>query len=522
MKKQNFILGTVLLVCASFFAKIIGAIYRIPLTNILGAEGLGIYQLIFPLYSTILVFCSTGVPNAIAKIVASADDKDCRRVVKLSLIFFTALSFVFALLLVVFSKFIANLQGNEQVALAYIGIAPAILFVGILSVFRGFFQGKQNIIPTSVSMIVEQIFKLLFGLFFAKLLIDKGFVYGAFGAVLGVSVSELLALIVITIEFAFYKKKNNNKVVGTIESKITISYILKTALPITFSSMIMPLTILIDSFLIVNLLKYINYSVLQATNLYGIFTGVVNSLINVPVVLSMAVATMSIPIISKLHKSNNIVELTNKSSLAFKLVLLIAIPSVLIFAFFSYDIITFLFKNGLKVSATLNEFEVASNLLTIGSISVLFIALVQISTTILQALNIANVPIKNMIFSCFIKIVLTVVLVVTPSINIYGAIISSTICYLICAILNIVTLVQNIKIKISFRYDIVLPIVASIMMLATMHTIKYLLTGVLVVPFMFICGGVMYCLVYAILSYGEKYNLKDISNVLRKFANKKM
>ena len=231
---------------------------------------------------------------------------------------------------------------------------------------------------------------------------------------------------------------------------------------------------------------------------------------------------MSIPIISKLHKSNNIVELTNKSSLAFKLVLLIAIPSVLIFAFFSYDIITFLFKNGLKVSATLNEFEVASNLLTIGSISVLFIALVQISTTILQALNIANVPIKNMIFSCFIKIVLTVVLVVTPSINIYGAIISSTICYLICALLNIVMLVQTIKIKISFRYDIALPIVASIMMLATMHTIKYLSTGVLVVPFMFICGGVMYCLVYAILSYGEKYNLKDISKVLKKFANKNM
>ncbi len=514
MKKQDFILGTVLLAVASFFAKIIGAVYRIPLTNILGAEGLGLYQLIFPLYSTILVFCSTGVPNAIAKIIATGDNNNSRKVIRLSLLFFTGLSVVFALLMVIFAKTIGNLQGNSQVAIVYMGIAPAIVFVGALSVLRGFFQGKQNIVPTSVSMIVEQIFKLIFGLLFAGLLIDRGYMYGAFGAVLGVSVSELFALIVITIEYIFYNKKNRNYN-ETSENNINILSILKTAMPITLSSMIMPLTILIDSFLIVNLLKHINYSVSQATNLYGILTGVVNSLINLPVVLSMAVATMTIPIISRLYKDNNKYELIKKSSTAFRLTLLIAIPCVAVFCCFPKEIIVFLFRNGLKVGE-INEFNVASNLLQIGSISVLFIALVQISTTILQSINYARVPIHNMVISCFIKIVLTVMLVVLPSINIYGAIISSTVCYLTCAVLNMSTLVQKVPIRLSIRFDILLPILASVMMITTMQVIKYLLSGVLVVPFMLLCGGVMYCLIYAILSYGDKYDKQSISRVLSK------
>ncbi len=520
MKKQNFIIGALFLTLASFFAKIIGAIYRIPLTNILGAEGLGLYQLIFPLYSVILVFCSTGVPNAIAKIIATKDNDDCKTVLKLSLIFFTLLSIVFSIILILFSKQIAIMQGNSDIAIVYLGIAPAIIFVGILSVFRGFFQGKQNIVPTSLSLIVEQTFKLLFGLLFSKLLINKGVVYGALGAVIGVTISELFALIIIFIEFIFYYKKNL-VITSKHKSNIRISNILKIALPITFSSMIMPITLLIDSFLIVNLLKHIGYSVQDATNLYGILTGVVNSLINLPVVLSMSIATMAIPIISKLQYENKFVEVSQKSCTAFTLVLLIAIPCVIIFYFFSYDIITFLFRNGLKIGS-INEFEVASKLLSIGSFSILFIAIVQISTTILQAINLSKIPIISLFIGCSIKIILTIVLVLIPNVNIYGAIISSLVCYLICSIINVGVLLKKVKIKLSYRYDIILPIIASVMMATTMRLVKYLLSNsVLVVPFMFVCGGIIYLLVYAIMTYGEKYNIQQIYEFTNRIIRKK-
>ncbi len=517
MKKQSFILGTVVLTIASFLSKIIGAIYRIPLTNILGAEGLGLYQLIFPLYSTILVFCSTGVPNAIAKIIATGDERDSKRVIKLSLLFFTGLSIIFAVLLMVFSKFIANLQGNNQVAIVYLGIAPSIIFVGILSVFRGFFQGKQNIMPTSISMIVEQVFKLIMGLLFAQMLIPKGVMYGALGAVLGVTVSEFVALCVIVIEYIFYNKKYSVYKSKISSKEITIKGILKTALPITFSSMIMPLTILIDSFLIVNLLKSINFTTSQATNLYGILTGVVNSLINLPVVLSLSIATMVIPIVSKLYKNQNYVEVKQKTSFAFQLVLLIVIPCFFVFCFFPNDIITFLFKNGLKIGE-INEFDVASILLRIGSISIIFIALVQISTTILQSINLSKIPMLNMLLCCLVKVLLTITLVLMPNLNIYGAIISSVVCYGLCALLNVTMLNKKFKITLSVKYDIFLPILASIMMLTAMQTIKFILKhGVVLVPTMLICGGVIYCLVYAIMSYGEKYDWHTLGKYLLKF-----
>ncbi len=519
MKKQSFLLGTVLLALASFLSKVIGAIYRIPLTNILGAEGLGLYQLIFPLYSTILVFCSTGVPNAIAKIIATGTEQDGKKAIKLSLLFFTGVSLVFALLLVLLSKYIAILQGNAQVAVVYIGIAPAIIFVGVLSVLRGFFQGKQNVVPTSISMIVEQVFKLILGLFFAQLLIPKGIMYGALGAVLGVSASEFIALIVITIEYIFFNKKQ--KFLPYNNSDITIKNILSTALPITFSSMIMPITILVDSFLIVNLLKSINFSVNEATNLYGILTGVVNSLINLPVVLSLSVATMVIPIVSKLYKNNNQLQVAQKSSSAFQLALLIAIPCFFVFCVYPDLIINFLFKNGLKVGE-IDEFYVASTLLRIGSISIIFIALVQIATTILQSINKAKIPIYTMIGSCLLKIALTIILVLIPNINIYGAIISSVVCYGVCALANMFILKKYIKVRVSIRYDIFLPILASVMMITAMQTVRFALRqGIMLVPFMLIVGGVVYCLVYGVLSYGEKYDIHTIFKYALKLKRNK-
>ena len=311
MKKQNFLVGTIFLVISSFLAKIIGAVYRIPLTSILGVEGLGLYQLVFPLYSTILVFCSTGVPNAIAKMVAQRSSSSCRKIVKLSLVFVSILSLCFSFLIALLAKPIAQLQGNGNAWLCYVGIAPAIFFVGLLSVFRGYFQGRQNVIPTSLSNIVEQIFKLLFGLFFANFFAKYGIIYSAFGAVLGVTLSEVFAFFVIWIEYI----RNREKVEFLEDdSSIKLKDILKNTIPMTLSGILMPATLLIDSFLIINLLKHINFSTEYATNLYGLLTGIVNSLVNLPVVISMSVATMVIPIISKLFKSQNQFELKKKKN----------------------------------------------------------------------------------------------------------------------------------------------------------------------------------------------------------------
>ncbi len=517
MKEQKFLVGALILAFASFLAKAIGAVYRIPLTYILGAEGLGLYQMIFPLYSSLLVLCSTGVSNALAKIIASGNGAHNKAIMRKSLLFFSCLSLLMSFALILLSKPIAILQGNANVWLVYVGIAPAIFFVGILSIFRGFFQGKQNILPTSISLIVEQSFKLIFGLLFASIFINYGLMFGAFGAVIGVTISEVFALLIIVMQYLFVRKKEKKL---TCEN-ISIKSIIKTTLPMTFSSMIMPLTLLIDSFLIINLLKYIGYSTSIATNMYGILTGIVNSLINLPVVLSMAVATMTIPIISKLHSKNNTHHISEKASSAIRLVLMITLPCAVAFLFFSIDIVDFLFKNGLKIGI-INEFSIASNLLKIGAFSILFIAIIQVTTTILQAIDKIKIPIYNMIGACILKLILTIVLVLIPSINIYGAMWSTLICYIICASLNLQNIKKYIKIKLSLQYDIILPILASIMMITSMYAIKYIIgVGFIRTMTMFVVGGAMYLLTVLILFYGYAYDKQTILKYCQIIKNRK-
>lgn len=510
MKQQNFIVGSLILALASFLAKVIGAVYRIPLTYILGAEGLGLYQMIFPLYSTLLVLCSTGVPNAIAKIVASGSGAQNRAVVRKSLLFFAGISLFMSLALALLSKPIANLQGNANAWLVYVGIAPAIFFVGVLSVFRGYFQGKQNILPTSISLIIEQLFKLIFGLLFASLCISHGLMFGAFGAVLGVTFSEIFALLAILIQYLLQRKETQS----TYEN-ISVKSIVKTTIPMTLSSMIMPLTLLIDSFLIINLLKRIGYSTSTATNMYGILTGVVNSLINLPVVLSMAVATMVIPIISKLYSNNKAHLVAEKSTSALRLVLFIALPCAVAFLVFPKDIIFFLFKNGLKVGA-IDEFRVASDLLRIGAFAILFISLVQVATTILQSIDKTKIPIYNMVGACFLKVALTLVLVVIPSINIYGAMWSTLACYAVCAILDLQSLSKCIKIKLSLQYDIFLPVLACVMMATSMYSIKQIIGGGFIQTMtMFLVGGAMYLLIILTFNYGRSFDKQTIAKFIR-------
>lgn len=509
MKKQNFIMGSLILAFASFLAKVLGAVYRIPLTYILGAEGLGLYQLIFPLYSTLLVLCSTGVPNAIAKLIASGKEEQNKAIVKKSLLFFAGISLLMSLALALLAKPISALQGNIDVWIVYVGIAPAIFIVGILSVFRGYFQGKQNILPTSISLIIEQLFKLIFGLLFSSLLITKGLMYGALGAVLGVTVSEVFALLMISIQYFFARKTSAPSVI----QDVSIKSIVKTTIPMTVSSMIMPLTLLIDSFLIINLLKHIGFSTSSATNLYGIMTGVVNSLINLPVVLSMAVSTMIIPIISKMFVQKDANSISEKVGTALEVVLLIVIPCAVLFFFFPQDIIFFLFKNGLKVGEV-NEFQIAINLLRIGSGVILFIALVQIATTVLQSINMAKIPVYNMVGACFLKVLLTLVLVLIPTINIYGAMWSTLICYAVCAVLNLQKLCKTVKVRTKLRYSVIMPIIASFMMVASMFVIKRILEpSNLQILTMFLVGAVTYVLATFVFSYDRFLN----KNTLLKF-----
>ena len=190
--KGSFYLGL-----GAFIAKVIGAIYRIPLLNIITAEGVGLYQMVFPLYCILLDFAGSGAPNAIAKLISSKGktgiEINSKKYLTVSLKILLILGIIFSLIMLALAYPLSKLQGNTNAFCGYVFLSPAIFFVSLISAFRGYFQGKMNMVPTAVSQIIEQVVKLLFGLLFTYLLMPN-IPFAVGGATLSVTISEIFAL----------------------------------------------------------------------------------------------------------------------------------------------------------------------------------------------------------------------------------------------------------------------------------------------------------------------------------------
>ena len=160
--KSKLLYGALTISIGAFIAKVLGAFYRIPLTNIIGVESLGLYQMIFPLYCVLLTISSTGIPNSLAKLIAEGNNP--KSVLSTSLKIFTLLGGLGSIFMLVLGYPIAFLQGDFRAGLGYILLSPSVIIVSVLSCFRGYFQGQSNMKPTAISQVVEQFVKLCFGL----------------------------------------------------------------------------------------------------------------------------------------------------------------------------------------------------------------------------------------------------------------------------------------------------------------------------------------------------------------------
>ena len=179
LKDKKIIGGAVALGIGAFATKLLGAIYRVPLTNLIGGFGLGLYQLVFPVYSVLLDFSGAGVPSALSKIISSVNEEQRKQrateYLKTSLKIFSLFGLICSLLMLVFSFPLARLQGNESASVSYMTLAPAVILVSLISCYRGYFQGFMDMKPTAISQIIEQAVKLLFGLYHSLLLIYRRF-----------------------------------------------------------------------------------------------------------------------------------------------------------------------------------------------------------------------------------------------------------------------------------------------------------------------------------------------------------
>ena len=428
--KKGILCGAIILGAGAFIAKLLGALYRVPLTNLIGGYGLGLYQMVFPVYSALLDFSGAGAPIAVSKIVSSYQKEEreysAEKVLFVSKRLFSVLGLIASLIMATFSGIIARAQGDESAFYAYLTLAPAVFFVCLISCYRGYFQGFMDMTPTAVSQIVEQVVKISLGLIFVKVLLPK-IPKAVAGATLAITISEIIALIYLIFSHRKRKPIENFLPLKREEfNKIAIS-VIKYALPLTLVGIIIPLSQIADSFIIINTLKK---RAVNGTLIFGLFSGVALTIMNLPVSICYGVATASVPAISEEEDSAKRKKKARKSIL---LTLLFSIPCAIFCFVFSSFIIGVLFKN-----LAVNEKAISSTLLKILSLGIILLSLLQTQNAVLIGLGRKYFPVISLGVGVIVKIFLEIILLKTFSLYIYAGAIALIACYFIANLLNFI------------------------------------------------------------------------------------
>lgn len=478
--QKSFVKGAAILGLFGLIVKVIGAVFRIPLTNVIGSEGIANYNVAYPLYALLVVISTAGLPAAISRMVAErvslGDYRGAHNVFKTAFKVLLAIGIVSTVILLLVAKAVAVSVKIPSADLSLMMIAPALFFVAILSAYRGYFQGLQIMMPTALTQVAEQVVKLVAGLYFAFLWVDKGVEWGAAGALLGVSISEVFALAIIVIMYNFKKKdirRNLTRPSGTAyrSKRSILSDLVVIAVPVTIGSCIMPIVGFLDTAIITNVMSavdYSAYSTLSPTESFGVLTGTVNPLINMPAVLSLALCMSLVPAISEARSQNNPSEVSSRSAMGFKLAVLIGLPCAVGMYILAKPIIMLLFSSG---RLTMEELTVGADMLKTLSIGVLFLTMLQTMTGILQGAGHQFIPVVNLLIGAAIKVVLSVVLMRVPSLNINGAAIGTAACYGVAALLNVAAVIRHTKPGLKVVSGVLTPVLST----AVMGVLVYLL-----------------------------------------------
>ncbi len=436
MKKHNVLTGAVILSAGGILAKIFSAIYRIGLTRILGGVGIGLYQLVFPFYSLCVVLATAGLPMAISKVISKHNGSE-KTILKKSISWVCSISLVLSLILIIFSRGLASIQGEKDLSICYILLAPTIIVVGVSSVLRGYFQGRQNFSPSAISNILEQFIKLVLGLLLSWFLIRKSLLFAIIGALLGIVVGEIISLGLLLIMF------RKEKFVDVNGQKIETKEVLRDVLPITISNIILPLASFVDSLIVVNLLS-INAGAQTAIYLYGLESGAVNNLVSLPTIFSFAIASVILPNISG---TKNAFNRSTKLNLCVKIVLIISVPCALCLILFPNMLIRLLY--GGRLSAFNQDGNaITSQLLAISGIGVVLLSLNQVFSSSLQAVDMRTATVRNLTIAVIIKFVIEIAFLPTR-VSIFSLAIANTSCYMVAMALNYFEIRENFNLKFS-------------------------------------------------------------------------
>ena len=424
-KKGGFIKGAAIIAAGGLIAKLIGALYRIPLTNLIGGHGIGLYQMIYPVYCLLLTVSATGIPSSIAKLTAERVSKGQgdKPLFSTAMKLFVLIGLGGSLLMALLAPFLAKAQGNMETVGGYYALAPSVLLVSAISVFRGWFQGKNDMLPTALSEVTEQVVKVAFGLLFAYLFrenIARAVVF----LLLAVSISELAALCLMILLFqrvpAPLKLKNGG-------DRVAAKSVLKLSIPVTFSSILLPLSGLVDSVLAVRLLSA--YST-DAVALYGLFSGGAVTVINLPVSICYGLAAASVPAVASAAAEGKGVK--RKLFFALGITALVSIPCAVGLYFFAEPAARLIFR-----SLQGEELALLIGLIKAFAVSAFLLSCVQTLSACLTAQGKPKFAALGMLAGVAAKTVTYAFLLRDSKISVYGLAYATNLCYLVAFLFDL-------------------------------------------------------------------------------------
>lgn len=517
-KKTTFAKNVLMLMFSQVLIKLLGLIYRLAITNVkgFGDVGNGYYSAGYQVYAVLLIISSQGIPGAVSKLVSNKVAKgkynEAHRVFKVSMVVFGIIGFIASLLLLLSANFVSSKILNvPDVSYVLKVLSPAIFFVCVSAVIRGYFAGLGTMKASSVSQALEQFFNCVLTITFVYALVGKEPYIMAAGGNLSTTLAILISFSYLIV---FYKKnikewrEESDDVVITTkeENKKMVKMIIATAIPLTVGSVISVVTSFIDTVTVSNCIQIAYSGILkskillekEAMRLTGILSKV-DTLVNLPLAVNLSFYSALIPEITAAISKKDFKSASKKISFSISSSLLILIPCAIGFIVLADPILKMLYPNASD----------GAHILQIAAVTMVFVGINHTIQGSLFGLGKMYTPALALLIGCVIKIGLNLVLITNPNINIYGAVISSFICQFVVFMIVYITMKRNIKVKFEPVKHIVKPLLAGLIMGAVIFFINYLFNGVIRNSILTIINIMIGAVVYLISVFALKILSKD-------------
>ena len=531
--KESFLKGALILSLAGIIVKIMGAFFRIPLSNLIGSIGMGYYQVVYPIYTLFLTLAVAGFPTALAKLVseqrAIGDFKGANKTFRISytVLFITGLIsfsiFFFG------AEFISTvILKNSGAYAAMVAISPALLFVPLMSSYRGYFQGRRDMTKIAVSQVIEQFFRVSLGLFLGYMLMKSyGPEMGAAGGVLGAAIGGFASAAFLIYIYLRNTKERKAEIahsshIKTESTGTILKKLLYVAIPITIGACVMPLVNMVDSVIVVRRLQVAGFDIDMANSLLGQLSGMAIPIVNLPVVIDQAIGMSLVPSISEAYALNQINRARKEAKTGLKTILLVVLPCTFGLAALATPIMSLLYPS---IEAT--GPASLGTLLFVVAPSAIFLGLVYAQNGILQGMGKPMVPVMALLVGMLFKVVISYTLTGIASVNIIGSGIGTVSAYAVASIIEFIYIKKHMQLKLSPKEFIIKPLLTVVTMFVVVKlsygvTVGFL-GNALATLISISIGGIVYGLVLLGIGGITKEELmsmpkgEKIYSILRKF-----